>query len=153
MKQVTHRTMSVIFAFTALLAVIIVVSSGVAQTCQAASNRAKAEPRASVELTASPTKSSTTLKFKTIPAAGLKINSEGPWKLELKSVNGVVPDVKEYNRSEWKEDLAGWEVVTSGAKGSKSIEVVYKMTVFICTADKAICYREVLDQKATVKLL
>jgi len=87
----------------------------------------------------------TLLTFATIPGDGLKINGEGPWKLEIKSHKGFKPSNTEFKRPEWQEDVAGFQVPVTIEKGMKSGEVSYKMTTFVCTKDKSTCYREVVE--------
>ncbi len=92
------------------------------------------------------------LSFTTHPGTGLKINAEGPWKLEIKEAKGIKLDKLELKRDAWKEDIAGFQVSGTPAADAKNVEIQYKMTTFVCTTDKSMCYREVVDGKETVKL-
>ena len=93
-----------------------------------------------------------TLSFATLPGEGLKINGDGPWKLEIKDAKGIKLDKFELKRDAWKEDIAGFQVKGTPASDAKSLEIQYKMTTFVCTTDKSMCYREVVDGKESVKL-
>ena len=89
------------------------------------------------------------LTFKTLPNADLAINKEGPWKLEVLSSGKLKFDKKEFKRGDWKEDIAGFTLLSSPAK-TKNEKVKYKLTAFICTKDKSQCFREVLEGVAAV---
>jgi hypothetical protein len=97
-------------------------------------------------------KSTSKLIFTTLPADGLKINADGPWKLVIKSVTGGKVATTEFQRPEWKEEIAGFEIPLQADKFSKDVEVAFKMTTFVCTKDKSTCYREVVEDKAKVSL-
>ena len=89
------------------------------------------------------------LTFKTLPNADLAINKEGPWKLEVLSSGKLKFDKKEFKRGDWKEDIAGFTLLSSPAK-TKNEKVKYKLTAFICTKDKSQCFREVVEGVANV---
>jgi hypothetical protein len=89
------------------------------------------------------------LTFKTLPNADLAINKEGPWKLEVLSSGKLKFDKKEFKRGDWKEDIAGFTLLSSPAK-TKNEQVKYKLTAFICTKDKSQCFREVVEGVANV---
>jgi len=89
------------------------------------------------------------LTFKTLPSTDLAINKDGPWKLELLSSGKLKFDKKEFKRTEWKEDIAGFTVVSSPAK-TKNETIKYKLTAFICTKDKSQCFREVVEGVTSV---
>lgn len=99
---------------------------------------AKAQPDKRVELT-----------FKTLPANDLAINKDGPWKLEILNSGKLKFEKKEYKRGDWKEDIAGFTVISSPAK-TKSEKIKYKLIAFICTKDKSQCFREVVEGTASV---
>jgi hypothetical protein len=105
--------------------------------------------RATVEVGTS--KTPPTLIFTTKPANDLAINAEGPWKLEIKSIKGATVEEKEFKRPQWKESIGGFEVPVK-LTGGKKIDVEYKMTTFVCTKDKSMCYREVVEGKESVNL-
>lgn len=109
---------------------------------------AKGPAKATVQVTSEKDK----LVFKTIPNEGLVINHEGPWSLKITSLKGVKSTVTELKRSDWKENSATFELPVTSEKSAKSAEVQFKATVFVCTKEKTQCYREVIEDKATVKL-
>ncbi len=82
-----------------------------------------------------------TFDFKTIPAKGLKINTDGPWSLELKEYSGLEVVNAKLGKSEFKENLGGFSV--SSKPQVKSGKVTYKMVVFVCTENKSQCFRDV----------
>ncbi|MEY4630388.1 MAG: hypothetical protein RIQ81_508 [Pseudomonadota bacterium] len=79
--------------------------------------------------------------FKTLPGKGLKINTEGPWSLEIKTHQGLVLEKTKMGRSDFKEDLAGFSMVSKPEK--KLGKITYKMVVFVCTENKSQCFRDV----------
>jgi hypothetical protein len=84
------------------------------------------------------------LTFKTLPSTDLAINKDGPWKLEILSSGKLKFDKKELKRADWKEEIAGFTMVSSPAKTKKET-IKYKLTAFICTQDKSQCFREVVE--------
>lgn len=104
--------------------------------------------KATIEVTAAKSGDNVKVQFKTIPAAGLAINDEGPWKLEIKSATGLKPAATEVKRADWKKEIAGFDVVATPDKGAKKAQIHYKMTTFVCTKDKSQCFREVVENKA-----
>lgn len=89
--------------------------------------------------------------FKTLPADGLKINADGPWKLEIKDGGAAKFDKIELKKADWKEADATFVQAGKIKPKSKSTQVTYKLTAFICTQDKAQCFREVIEGKTEVK--
>jgi hypothetical protein len=89
--------------------------------------------------------------FKTLPSDGLKINSEGPWKLEIKDGGSVKFDKTEMKRGEWKESDAAFIQSGKIKPKTQSSQVAYKLTAFVCTQDKGQCFREVIEGKTDVK--
>ena len=106
--------------------------------------------KAKVHVTATHANASLKLLFKTEPAEGLEINAEGPWKLDLKSAGPLIVGKQEWKRSDWKSEMAGFEVPAEFKGKESAAEITYKMTVFVCTKDHTQCYREVIDDKAKV---
>ena len=89
------------------------------------------------------------LTFAAKPAAGLVINSEGPWKLTVVDPGSIKLDRSEYKREDWSEKNAGFSVIAApGAKNTADLK--YKMVVFVCTKEKTQCFREVIESPATV---
>lgn len=89
--------------------------------------------------------------FKTMAADGLKINSEGPWKLEIKDSGTVKFEKNEMKRSEWKEVDATFVQSAKVKAKTQSSLIAYKLTAFVCTQDKGQCFREVIEGKTDVK--
>lgn len=79
--------------------------------------------------------------FKTIPAKGLKINTDGPWSLELKSHPGLELAKEKLGRAEFQDAIPGFSLLAKPAE--KSGKVDFKMVVFVCTAEKTQCFRDV----------
>jgi hypothetical protein len=89
------------------------------------------------------------LAFKTHPSEDLAINKDGPWKLILLSTGKLKFHKKEYKRSEWNEEIAGFNIVSSPTN-IKSETIKYKLIAFICTKDKSQCYRDIIETTANV---
>ena len=79
--------------------------------------------------------------FKTIPAKGLKINTDGPWSLELKSHTGLELAKEKLGRAEFQEAIPGFSLL--GKPTEKSGKIDFKLVVFVCTAEKTQCFRDV----------
>ena len=92
------------------------------------------------------------LAFATKAGDGLKVNPDGPWKLEIKQIKGVKAATTTFNKDAWQADISGFKVAGTPEAGAKEIEVQYKMTTFVCTVDKTMCYREVVEGKGSAKL-
>jgi hypothetical protein len=93
------------------------------------------------------------VQFKTTAGDGLKINADGPWKLEIKGATGLKFEKTEFKRDTWKENIAGFEVPAKlDSTTTKSGDVKYKLTTFVCTIDKSMCYREVVEGNSKVSL-
>jgi hypothetical protein len=89
--------------------------------------------------------------FKTLASDGLKINSEGPWKLEIKDSGSVMFEKKEMKRTDWKESDAAFVQTGKTKPKTSSSNISYKLTAFVCTQDKGQCFREVIEGKTDVK--
>ncbi len=113
---------------------------------------AKGPAKAKVEVTSVKEKNGAKLIFKTVPTDGLVINAEGPWKLEIKNIMGAKTTVTELKRSDWKEETAGFEVPVTIDGKAKTADVQFKLISFVCTKDKSQCFREVVEDKASVKI-
>ena len=131
-------------------AVVLKVSEKLATAASTDKAATTKTARATVRVTGAAAKTGSTLTFATVPGDGLKINGEGPWKLEIKTIKGATTATTEFKRSEWKEGIAGFEVPATLDKDSKKVELSFKMTTFVCTKDKTMCYREVVEDKASV---
>ena len=117
---------------------------------QFASNQSFGAGKATVTVTAKKDKNDVRLSFKTVPAEGLAINAEGPWKLEIKPMSGLKADKSEWKRSDWNEATGEFEFTAHPQSKATSSDVPFKLTAFICTKDKTQCFREVIEQKAPI---
>lgn len=119
-------------------------------TLMLATTAVAAEPalHSKVDITTAPKADSLELTFKVLPTDGLHINLDGPWKLEIKSADGLVFEKTTFVKKDLKEDLTGFVVSTKGAPAKKSGELEYSLVSFVCTNDKTACYRDVLTGKA-----
>lgn len=113
---------------------------------------AKGPAKAKVEVTSVKEKDATKLVFKTVPADGLVVNAEGPWKLEIKNITGAKSATNELKRSDWQQDTAGFTLPITLDGKAKTADVQFKLISFVCTKDKSQCFREVVEDKASVKL-
>jgi hypothetical protein len=87
--------------------------------------------------------------FTVVPAAGLHINMEGPWKLELTGTNGLTFAHTTFAKGDMDKAVPGRFVATTTAKpAAPAGDVEYALTAFVCTDDKTQCYREVKKGKA-----
>lgn len=113
---------------------------------------AKASSKASVQITSVKDKGAAKLVFKTVPKDGLVINHEGPWSLDIKNITGAKSTVTSLKRGDWKEDSASFDLPVVANASAKEADVQYKLVSFVCTKEKTQCYREVIEDKAKVKL-
>ncbi len=88
--------------------------------------------------------------FKTTPAKGLKINSEGPWSLEIKGHSGLTIAKPKLGKPEFQEALPGFSLTSKPT--AKSGKIDFKMVVFVCTESKAQCFRDVQQGSLDWKL-
>jgi hypothetical protein len=91
------------------------------------------------------------LVFKVEPTNGLHINMEGPWKLELKSSDGLAFAKTTLGKDAMDEKLPGFTMTTTAKPAKPAGEVEYSLVAFVCTNDKTQCYREVHNGKAAWK--
>jgi hypothetical protein len=87
-----------------------------------------------------------TVEFKVVPNSGLVINTEGPWSLVVDEKSPL-----KFKKTQFK--VADFDAKLPGFRGDYSSEfkktdnttlsTTYKMVVFVCTADKKVCYRDV----------
>ena len=111
------------------------------------------EPRnSSVAVDAKPQGQNLQLAFKVSPKAGLHINLEGPWKLEIKNTGGLAFAKTTLVRTDMDEKLPGFILTTTAKPAQAHGEVAYKLTAFVCTNDKTQCYRDVHTCKAPWKV-
>lgn len=82
-----------------------------------------------------------TFQFKTLPADGLKINTEGPWSLELKEHTDLDVEKNQFKRQDFDEKIAGFTF--TGKPKTKNGTIGFKMVTFVCTENKTQCFRNV----------
>ena len=111
--------------------------------CLSATAFAAAPDHAKLDAAAQKSGDKVELRFKVVPDAGLHINMEGPWKLELTGADGLALAKTTYVKSDMDEKLPGFVVKTAAKPSKASGDVDYKLTAFVCTNDKTQCYREV----------
>lgn len=90
--------------------------------------------------------------FRTEPKDGMAINLEGPWKLELKTHEGLTFAKTTFTRAELDEKTAGYKFATTAKPAKPEGELEYSFTTFVCTKDKTQCFREVHKGKAGWKV-
>ncbi len=90
--------------------------------------------------------------FKNEPNGGLVINLEGPWKLELKSSDGLTLAKTTFTRAELDEKNASFTFATTAKPAKPEGEIQYKFVAFVCTKDKTTCYRDVHEGKTSWKV-
>jgi hypothetical protein len=88
------------------------------------------------------------LSFKVVPEAGLHVNMEGPWKLELKRHDGLAFAKTTFAKSDMQEKVPGFVATTSAKPSQAKGDVEYSLVAFVCTDDKTQCFREVHSGKA-----
>jgi hypothetical protein len=88
--------------------------------------------------------------FKTTPAKDLKINNEGPWSLEIKAHSGLTIAKSKLGKSDFQEKLPGFSLMAKPT--AKSGKIDFKMVVFVCTASKGQCFRDVQQGSLDWKL-
>ena len=71
------------------------------------------------------------------------ITFDAPWQLEIKDHNGLKFSETKLKKDKMDEKLPGYVVKTTGTPSTAKGELEYRLTSFICTADKTKCYREV----------
>lgn len=110
-------------------------------------------PNAKVEVIQENNAGTTNLVFKVVPQNGLIINEEGPWMLQLSGSAELSKKIAKlkYPKSDFDFKVPGVKLSYSSSSKLEE-EVDYSLTAFVCTADKARCYREVLKGKHRVKL-
>lgn len=107
-----------------------------------AANLASTSKQSSIEVTtATQPSGEMQLKFKTIPAKGLKINNDGPWSLEIKDHAGLDVTTKKLGKDAFTESIPGFTLTSKPS--AKSGKLSFKMVVFICTESKSQCFRDV----------
>jgi len=119
---------------------------------QAAAAEAPAQPRknSSIEITTTKDASGNAkMTFRVIPEGNMVINDEGPWRLDLVKSEGLSLAKTKFERSDFDFKFPGWQFASTSAPASAAGEIEYRATVFVCTKDKAQCFRDV--HKGTTK--
>jgi hypothetical protein len=93
---------------------------------------------------------SSKLGFRVVPNAGLKITPDAPWKLQIKSAEGIELGATEFDRTKFSEKVPGFEVPVSKIN-APSGKLSFKLISFVCTENKTQCYREVHEQTSEWK--
>jgi hypothetical protein len=96
------------------------------------------------------TNGSSKLSFRVVPNSGLKITADAPWKLQIKSSEGIELTATEYDRTKFSESVPGFEIPVSKLNATAG-KLSFKLTSFVCTENKTQCYREVHEQTADWK--
>jgi hypothetical protein len=85
--------------------------------------------------------------FKVEPKPGLEINLEGPWKLELKTSDGMKFAKTTLGRGEFDDKSESFKFATTAKPSKPSGEIEYKFVTFVCTKAKTQCFRDVHEGK------
>lgn len=127
------------------------ISFGLAVLQFAAGETLYAAGRVKLDISAKKTShSDVELTFTAKPSEGLKINNEGPWKLEIKDQGSLEFSKSEFKRTDWDDKISGFSVIAKPSK-SKTSTIKFRLTAFVCTQEKTQCFREVLEDSASVK--
>lgn len=113
-------------------------------TCKAA----EPDKHSSVAVTTAAKGANLELTFKILPTSGLHINLEGPWKLQMKTHDGLSFDNDTLVRKDLNEGLTGFVVTSKSAPTKPAGAIDYTLIAFVCTNDKTSCYRDVHNGKA-----
>jgi len=114
-----------------------------------------AAPYATVQVSEERQGEKLSLTFKVVPEGGLVVNEEGPWSLTLTPSSSDYAQKLEklkFTKGDFDFKVPGVKV-TLPSPVQPAEAVSYSLTAFICTADKARCYREVVKAQHTVKKL
>ena len=104
-----------------------------------------AEPQmhSKVDVTRAASGANLTLTFKVLPTDGLHINLDGPWKLQLKSHDGLALAQETLVKKDLDEKLTGFVVTTTAAPAKAQGNIEYTLIAFVCTNNQTACYRDV----------
>lgn len=126
----------------AYISSVIILFAGNFTKPAIASKPASATSQSSIEVTTtSQPGGELKLQFKTVPAKGLKINTDGPWSLEFKDHPGLEVTTKKLGKSDFAESIPGFTMTSKPS--AKSGKISFKMVVFVCTETKSQCFRDV----------
>jgi hypothetical protein len=104
-----------------------------------------------IELEAVPADATVSFNFKVVPEGNMVINEDGPWRLDIQSADGVNMDRQKFEKADIDFKFPGWKV--NGKTSATSGEIEYRATVFVCTKDKAQCFRDVHKGKLPWKVV
>ncbi len=96
-----------------------------------------------VAVTSSPAGEQLALTFKIDLKNAMVVNLEGPWKLELKSSDGLAFASTTLDKAAFDEKMPGYKLTTTAKPTKPAGTVNYTLTAFVCTKDKTRCFREV----------
>ncbi|MCX6111299.1 MAG: hypothetical protein NTZ90_17015 [Proteobacteria bacterium] len=117
----------------------------------AAASAAPAAQKSKVEAKVEPSKSGLAFHFHVVPDTGLHINQEGPWQLEIKAAPGLTFASTTLKKDAVDFALPGFTLATTVPPSQSSGSVTYKLIAFVCTNDKAQCFRDVLNGEVAWK--
>jgi hypothetical protein len=110
--------------------------------------QAEAGKRATAKFSVKQTNDKVMIEALAVPAKGLVINNDGPWKLTVENAQGfTVTNKTSTNYSDKTPGIVTLEAKADAKAKSKKHSFDYQFTTFVCTADKSMCYREVLKGK------
>jgi hypothetical protein len=83
------------------------------------------------------------IEFKVVLGRNLVVNRNGPWSLTITDPGGLKLARQQFSLAGFNASLPGFSIQSAGAPRSKSGELRYRLTAFVCTKDKSRCFREV----------
>lgn len=110
-------------------------------TAQAADKKTHSQVDARAEVAGDLVKFS----FKVNVADGLHLNKDAPWSLKLQPAADIEFKQNKLGRTELDEALPGFSVQTVTKPKAAKGTLPYTLTAFVCTDDKKLCYRDVLQ--------
>ena len=84
-------------------------------------------------------------EFKVTMADGLHLNKDAPWALKLEPASDIEFKQNKLGKADLDEGLPGFRVETATKPKVAKGTVPYTLTAFVCTDDKKLCYRDVLQ--------
>jgi hypothetical protein len=84
-------------------------------------------------------------EFKVTVADGLHLNKDAPWALKLQPTADIEFKQNKLARTDLDEALPGFRVETTAKPKTAKGSLPYTLTAFVCTDDKKLCYRDVLQ--------
>ena len=142
---------SMLLKKTIAKAVATVVLAASSSLIAASASATPAAQKSKVEAKVEPSKSGLAFHFHVVPDAGLHINQEGPWQLEIKTAPGLTFASTTLKKDAVDFALPGFTLATTVPPSQSSGSVTYKLIAFVCTDDKAQCFRDVLNGEVAWK--